>query len=53
MAPLFVQNRWIFGNSNVSSENFRTFGVGKDKGFEFYRKIFELGPTALHLPRRC
>ena len=24
-------------------ENFQTFAVGKDKGFKFYRKIFELG----------
>ena len=26
------------GNVNVSSENFRTFTVGKDKGFKFIGK---------------
>ena len=25
---------------------FRAFAIGKDNGFEFYRKIFELGPKA-------
>ena len=30
-----------------SSENFRTFAVDKEKGFEFRRKIFELGPLFL------
>ena len=25
---------------NLSSENLRTFTVGKDKGLEFYREIF-------------
>ena len=44
MAALIFRNHRIFGNFNVSSENFPTFAVGKDKGFEFYRKIFELGP---------
>ena len=47
----FFQNRRIFGNSNASSENFWTFAAGKDKGFEFYRKIFELGPPTLQVPR--
>ena len=37
---------------NVSLEYFRTFAVGKDTGFEFYRKIFELGPPTLLVPRR-
>ena len=46
----FFRNRWIFGNFTDSSENFRTSAVGKDKGFEFYRKIFELAPPLLH---RC
>ena len=41
----------IFGFSEIfpkirsaSSEDFRTFAIGKDKGFEFYWKIIELGP---------
>ena len=42
-SPSF-RNRRIFGNFNVSSENFLNFAVGKDEGFEFCRKIFELGP---------
>ena len=29
---------------NSSLENFQTCGVGKDKGFKFYQKIFELTP---------
>ena len=33
----------IFGNLHVSWENFRTSAVGKDRGFEMYRKISELG----------
>ena len=32
-------------------KNFCTFAPGKDKGFEFYRKIFELGPPNLQVPR--
>ena len=40
----FFRNRWIFGNHNVSSENFRTFAVGKDKGPKFYWKVFEVAP---------
>ena len=40
--PLRCQNCQIFGYSNNLSENSRTFGVGKDKGFEISRKIFEL-----------
>ena len=31
---------------------FRAFAVGKGKSFEFYRKIFELGPRNLQVPRR-
>ena len=42
--PLLFQKFQIFGGFSVSSENFRTFAFGKDKSFEFYRKIFELGP---------
>ena len=34
----FFQNLRIFGNFNVSLENFRTFPVGIDKGFEFIGK---------------
>ena len=49
-SALFFRNRRIFGNFNASSEHFRTFAVGKDKAFEFYRKIFELAPLLLY---RC
>ena len=42
--PLFFGNRQIFGKFNVSSENFLAFAVGKDIGFEFYRKVLELAP---------
>ena len=34
MALPCFRNRRAFGNFNVSSENFRTFAVGKEKGFE-------------------
>ena len=44
MAPPIFSNWRILGNFNVLLENFRTSAVAKDKGFEFYRKIFELGP---------
>ena len=37
-------NRRIFGNVYASSENLRTFVIGKDNGFEFYREIIELDP---------
>ena len=40
--PQFFQRRWIFGNFNISSENVQTFAAGKDKGFEFYQKVFNL-----------
>ena len=40
----FPQNRRIFGNFHVLSENIGTFAVGKYEGFEFYRKLFELSP---------
>ena len=43
------QSHWIFGNFNVLSENFQTSCVGKDKGFEFNWKIFELGPPTLQV----
>ena len=36
-------NRRIFGNVDASSENFQTFVVSKDKGFEVHRTIIELG----------
>ena len=32
------------------SENFQSFAVGKDKGFEFYQKISELIPPTLQVP---
>ena len=44
----FFRNRWIFVNFNVLSKNFQTSTVGKVKGLEFYRKIFELGLPTLH-----
>ena len=47
--PIFSKSS-DFWNSNVFSENFRTFFVGDDKGFEFCRKIFDLGPL---LYREC
>ena len=49
--PQPFRNRRIFGNFVVSSDNVRTFAVCKDKGFEFYRKIFELGPPTLQVSR--
>ena len=42
----------MFGHFNVSSENFRTFVVGKDIGFEFYGKILGFGFPTLKVPRR-
>ena len=32
--PQFFRNRKIFGKFNASSENYETFALGKDKGFE-------------------
>ena len=52
MASSFFRNLRIFETFNVSSERFRTFAIGKDKDFEFYQKIFELGPSNVHVPRR-
>lgn len=46
------RNRRIFRNVNASSENFRNFAVGKDKGSEFYWEVIELGPPTLQVPRR-
>ena len=45
MAPKLFPNRRIFKIFKVSFENFQIFTVGKDKGFGFYRKIFEHAPT--------
>ena len=42
--PQLLRNRRIFGNFDASSENSRTFAVGKDKGFGCYRKIIKLAP---------
>ena len=42
----------IFRDFNVSSESFRNFALGKDKDFEFYQKIFELGPPTLQVPQQ-
>ena len=44
MTPPIFSKSSDFWKFNVSSGKFRTFAVGKDKGFEFYRKIFKLGP---------
>ena len=52
MALQFFLNRRIFEYFIVSSENFRTSAVGRDDGFEFYRKIFEVRPPALQVLRR-
>ena len=48
--PPIFSNRRIFGNFNALSEKFWTSAVRKDKGFELYRKIIELGPPLLY---RC
>ena len=42
VAPIFITIVGFFESFNASSENFRTLAVGKDEGFEFYRKIIEL-----------
>ena len=42
--PNFFRNRRIYGNFTASLENFRTIAVGEDRGFEYCRKIIELGP---------
>ena len=44
MAPQFFLNHRIFGKFNASSVCFRTFAVGKENGFEFYRKVIKRGP---------
>ena len=44
----FIRSHRIFRNCKVSSETFWNLAVGKDKGFEFYRKVFELGPPLLY-----
>ena len=36
---------------NVLSEKFWTFAVGENKGFKFYRKVFELVPPTLQVPQ--
>ena len=41
-----------FWTSNASLEILHTFAVSIDKGFEFYRKISELGSPTLQVPRR-
>ena len=48
----YFRNRRILRNFDTLSENFCTFAVGKDKGFQFYRKIIELGRLTLQVPRR-
>ena len=49
--PIFRKRR-ILGNFDGLSANFRTYAVDKDRGLEFYRKIIELGPPTLQVPRR-
>ena len=44
MVPKFFRHRRIFKKFNASSENFQTFVVSTEKGFEFYRKIIKLAP---------
>ena len=39
-----------FRNSYALLDNFWTFAVSKDKGFEFYQKINELGSPTLQVP---
>ena len=43
-APKFSRNRRIFGNFDALSEKFLSSAMGKEKGFEFYRRVIELGP---------
>ena len=52
MATQFFRNRQMFGNFDASSEDFWTFAVGKNKSFEFYRKVIELDLSSLLVPRR-
>ena len=49
MVSQLCRNLQIFGGFNASLENVRTFAVGKDEGFEFHWKLFEID-TLLH---RC
>ena len=44
--PPTFRNRRIFGNLYFSSESVRTSTVAKDKGFEFYWKIFGKRPVS-------
>ena len=48
----FSRNRRIFGNFNAPLENLWAFAVSKDRCFEFYRKIIEIVPPTLQVPRR-
>ena len=43
-ARKFSRNRQIFGNFDALSEKFLSSAMGKEKGFEFYRRVIELGP---------
>ena len=49
--PEFFQNLRIFGNFNASPENIGLFFFVKT-GFKFHRKIVELSPSTLQVPRR-
>ena len=41
----------FYRNVNASSENFWIFVAIKDKGFEVYWKIIELGPPTQQVPQ--
>ena len=51
MASQFIGSHWILRHVNVLQKVFR-LDVGKDKGFEFYWKIFEPAPPP-PLLHRC
>ena len=40
-----MENPRILGNVNISTENFQTFAVGRDKGFNLIGKSLDLPPT--------
>ena len=48
--PLTFRNSRIFGTFNCLSETYWTFAAGTEKGFKFYRKIFDPGAPTLQVP---
>ena len=50
MPLLMFRNLRIFRDLSALSESFRTFAVGKEKNFEFDRKIIEPGSSTLQVP---